>query len=119
ADYDQATLKLSVLARPQLLLEPELTVLRQGEGDPRLSHPLVGAYPSTATLFQGIVERTVRLAVGGRWHGGAFELSGNGGVHLIHNAGQVTGASATRRLGSIAVTYRGAYQDAPPCAPGC
>src|SRR5947199_169285 len=86
ADYDQATLKLSVLARPQLLLEPELTVLRQGEGDPRLSHPLVGSYPSTATLFQGIVERTVRLAVGGRWHGGAVELSGSGGVHLTPSA---------------------------------
>ena len=114
ADYDQATLKLSVLARPQLLLEPELTVLRQGEGDPRLSHPLVGAYPSTATLFQGIVERTVRLAVGGHWHGGAFELSGNGGVHLIHNAGHVTGASDTRWLGSIGLAYRVSYENALP-----
>src|SRR5256886_3108558 len=114
ADYDQATLKLSVLARPQLLLEPELTVLRQGEGDPRLSHPLVGAYPSTAMLFQGIVERTVRLAVGGHWHGGAFELSGNGGVHLIHNAGHVTGASDTRWLGSIGVAYRVSYENALP-----
>src|SRR2546425_1924793 len=39
SDYDQATLKLSVLPRPALLLEPELTVLRQGQGDPRLLHP--------------------------------------------------------------------------------
>jgi len=60
------------------------------------------------------VERTVRLAVGGRWHGGAFELSGNGGVHLIHNAGHVTGASDTRWLGSIGVTYRVSYENALP-----
>ena len=114
ADYDQATLTLSALAGPGLLLEPELTVLRQGEGDPRLPHPLVPDYPSTATLFEGVVERTVRLAVGGHWQRGALELSGNGGVHLIRNAGHVTGASDTRWLGSIGVTYRVAYEHALP-----
>jgi len=114
ADYDQATLKLSALARPGLLLEPELTVLRQGEGDPRLPHPLVPAYPSTATLFEGVVERTVRLAVGSHWQRGALELSGTGGVHLIHNARQVTGASDTRWLGSIGVTYRLSYENTLP-----
>src|SRR3989440_534720 len=114
ADYDQATLKLSALAGPALLLEPELTVLRQGAGDPRLPHPLVPDYPSTATLFEGVVERTVRLAVGGHWQRGALELSGNGGVHLIRNAGHVTGASDTHWLGSIGVTYRVAYEHALP-----
>src|SRR5207247_3032766 len=101
---------------PGLLLEPELTVLRQGEGDPRLPHPLVADYPSTATLFEGVVERTVRLAVGAHWQRGALELSGNGGVHLIRNAGHVTGASDTRGLASIAVTYRVSYEHALPCA---
>jgi len=114
ADYDQATFKLSVLARPGLLLEPELTALRQGEGDPRLPHPLVADYPGTATLFQGVVERTVRLALGGHCRLGAFELTGNGGVHLIHNAGHVTGASDTRWLGSIAATYRVSHENALP-----
>jgi len=114
ADYDQATLKLSALAGPRLLLEPELTVLRQGEGDPRLPHPLVPDYPSTATLFEGVVERTVRLAVVGHWQRGALELSANGGVHLIHNASHVTGASDTRWLGSIGVTYRLSYENALP-----
>ena len=114
ADYDQATLKLSALAGPALLLEPELTVLRQGAGDPRLPHPLVADYPSTATLFQGVVERTVRLAVGAHWQRGPLELSGNGGVHLIRNAGHVTGASDTRWLGSIGVTYRVSYEHALP-----
>jgi len=114
ADYDQGTLKLSALAGPGLLLEPELTVLRQGEGDPRLPHPLVPDYASTATLFEGVVERTVRLAVGGHWQRGALELSGTGGVHLIHNARHVTGASDTRWLGSIGVTYRLSYENTLP-----
>src|SRR2546427_302650 len=114
ADYDQATLKLSALAGPALLLDPERTGLRQGAGDPRLRHPLVPDYPSTATLFQGVVERTVRLAVGAHWQRGALELSGNGGVHLIRDAGHVTGASDTRWLGSIGVTYRVAYEHALP-----
>jgi len=114
ADYDQATLKLSALAGPAVLFEPELTVLRQGAGDPRLPHPLVPDYPTTATLFEGVVERTVRLAVGAHWQRGPLELSGNGGVHLIRNAGHVTGASDTRWLGSIGVTYRVSYEHALP-----
>jgi len=114
SDYDQATLKVGLLARPGLLLEPELTLLRQGEGDPRLPHPLVPAYPSTATLFQGVVERTVRLALGGSWQLGGFQLTGNGGVHLIHNAGHVRGTSDTRWVGSLGVTYRVVYQNALP-----
>src|SRR3989475_776213 len=114
SDYDQATLKVGLLARPGLLLEPELTLLRQGEGDPRLPHPLVPAYPSTATLFQGVVERTVRLALGGSWPPGGFQLTGNGGVHLIHNAGHVRGTSDTRWVGALRVTYRVFYQNALP-----
>jgi len=114
ADYDQATLKLSVLPRPSLLLEPELTLLRQGEGDPRLLHPLVPDYPSTATLFQGVVERTLRVALGGSWQLGGFQLSGNGGVHLIHNAGHMSGTSYTRWVGSLGVTYRISYENVLP-----
>lgn len=106
ADYDQATAKLSVLVRQGLLLEPELTLLRQGEGDPRLPHPLVPAYPATAALFQGVVERTVRVAVGAHWQRGLWGLVANGGLHLIHNAGHVTGATDTRWVGSLGVDFR-------------
>src|SRR6266480_52345 len=45
ADYDQATLRVGFLPLPSLLLQPELTLLRQGEGDPRQPHPLVTDYP--------------------------------------------------------------------------
>src|SRR5712692_3431828 len=100
-DYDQLTATASWLARVGLLLQPEVTVLRQGEGDPRLPHPLVPAYPTTATVLQGVVERTIRLAVNADWQHRGLSVTAGGGVHLIHNAGHVTGASDTRWVGSI------------------
>ena len=106
ADYDQATVKLGFLTQPGALLEPELTLLRQGEGDPRLPHPLVPDYPTTATIFQGVVERTIRLALGGSWQRAGWGVMANGGVHFVHNAGHVTGASATHFVGSVGLTFR-------------
>jgi hypothetical protein len=106
SDYDQLTLKLSLLTHQGLELEPEVTVLRQGEGDPHLPHPLVSAYPTTATIFQGVVERTVRLALGETWQNDRWGLTANGGLHLVHNAGHVTGATATHWVGSVGLTYR-------------
>ena len=105
ADYDQATLKLGVLTPSGVLLQPELTLLRQGEGDPRLPHPLPPAYPTTATLFQGVVERTWRMALGADWHQGRWGVRGNGGVHFVSNAGHLQGASDTRWVGSVRVSY--------------
>ena len=114
ADYDQATAKLSLLVRPTLLVEPEVTVLRQGEGDPRLPHPLVPQYPTTAVLLQGVVERIVRLAVGGSWQLGGFSVTGNGGVHFVSNLDHVAGVSKTRFVGSIGISYRVHQQAALP-----
>ncbi len=111
-DYDQATAKLSVLAAPTLLLEPELTVLRQGQGDPHEPHPLVPQYAATAVLFQGIVQRTVRVALGASWQLGGLSVVGNGGVHFTSNAGHIVGASSTQFVGSIGLTYR-LHHDAP------
>jgi hypothetical protein len=114
SDYDQATAKATWLARPGLLLEPEVTVVRQGEGDPRLPHPLPPAYPATPTLFQGVVQRVVRFAVGGSWQHHGLSVTGSGGVHLIHNAGHVAGASQTRWLGSLGISYQLAWERALP-----
>ena len=105
-DYDQLTLKGSVLTGPGVMLEPELTLLRQGQGDPRLPHPPVSAYPTTAGIFQGIVERTFRVALGARADGSHFGISGNAGLHFVHNEAHVSGVSGTRFVGQIAVTYR-------------
>ena len=106
SDYDQLTLRGSIVAGPGVLLEPEVTLLRQGEGDFRLPYPTVAQFDSTPTLFAGVVERTVRLALGGHIAHGRWVVSGNGGAHLIHNVGHVTGADKTRWVGTVAVLWR-------------
>jgi len=106
SDYDQTTLKLSFIPSSAALLQPEITFLRQGEGDLHLPHPPVSAYPSTPTFLAGVVERTLRLAAGGHAAHGRWVLSADGGVHLISNAGHVTGANKTRWVGSIQLMWR-------------
>ena len=114
SDYDQLTLRAAVLAGPGVLLQPEATVLRQGEGDFRSPYPPVAAYGATPTLFAGVVERTVRLALGTTWQRGAWGLSGSGGVHFIHNSGHVSGASETKWVGGVTFRYRFHVQGALP-----
>src|SRR5881398_2307677 len=62
SDYDQLTLRASLLAGPGVLLQPEATLDRQGQGDFRLPYPTVAAYGTTPTLFAG--EQRGRGAVG-------------------------------------------------------
>jgi hypothetical protein len=106
SDYDQLTLRGSMIAGPGVLLEPEVTLLRQGEGDFRLPYPTVAQFDSTPTLFAGVVTRTVRLALAGRAAHGRWVLSGNGGVHLINNDGHVQGAKQTRWVGTLELGWR-------------
>ena len=106
SDYDQLTLRGSMMAGPGVLLEPEVTLLRQGQGDFRLPYPTVAQFATTPTLFAGVLERTLRLAVSGRVAHGRWVLSGDGGVHLISNAGHVTGAKDTRWVGSVQLMWR-------------
>ena len=106
ADYDQATLRVSVVAPGGVLVSPEVTWLRQGEGDPRLAHPDPAAFASTASLFQGVVERTFRFALGLDWRAGPVTLSGDAGVHLVTADAHVSGNNATRFVGRVGVTWR-------------
>jgi hypothetical protein len=115
ADYDQGTITVGLLPRAGLLLTPELTYLRQGEGDPRLPHPLVPAYPTTPTIFQGVVERTVRIALAGRYAvGGRVDVTFNAGVHRIANFEHTPGDTRTRFLGGVALSYRFGEERAIP-----
>ena len=101
--YDQLTLRGSMIAGPGggVLLEPEVTVLRQSQADFRLPDPTVAQYDSTPTLFAGTVTRTLRLALAGRVARGRWVLSGDGGVHLI-----TIGPEQTRWVGTIALQWR-------------
>jgi hypothetical protein len=106
SDYDQFTLRVSLLPAPGSLLSPELTLLRQGEGDFRLPYPPVAAYDSTPTFLSGVVERTLRLAVSYQLSAGAWSVAGDGGAHLISNAGHVDGTQRTRWVGRVELTWR-------------
>jgi hypothetical protein len=106
SDYDQLTARGSVIAGPAVLLEPEVTLRRQGQGDFRLPYPTVAQFDSTPTIFAGVVERTLRLAMSGRIAHGRWVVSGDGGVHLISNAGHVSGADKTRWVGRVEVLWR-------------
>lgn len=106
ADYDQLTLRASLLTAHRVLLTPDVTLLRQGEGDFRLPYPPVAAFDSTPTFLAGVVERTVRLAVGYQLSAGAWSLAGDGGVHLIHNARHAAGVDRTRWVGRVELTWR-------------
>src|SRR5256712_6437932 len=115
SDYDQATAKLGIVTRSGALLEPELTLLRQGEGDPRLPHPLVPDYPTTAGFLQGVVERTVRVALSGSYAPVArFGLRFDGGVHRISNYLHMSGQRRTQVVRSLSNAYRFSTQGALP-----
>lgn len=105
SDYDQLTARATLLAGPALL-GPEVTLLRQGEGDFRNPYPAVAEFTTTPTFLAGVVERTVRLALSARLEAGPLSLAGDGGVHLVRNAGHTPGAARTRWVGSVGMTYR-------------
>ena len=106
SDYDETSARLSFIGPGGVLLEPEVTLVRQGEGDPRLPHPKPAAYPTTATLFEGVVQRTLRLALGAQWKAGPLHWSANGGMHAVTNDGHVQGQSRTRFVGSVGLSWR-------------
>ncbi len=106
SDYDQLTLRASLLPAPGTLLTPEITLLRQGQGDFRLPYPPVATYDSTPVFLSGVVERTVRLAVSYQLSAGAWSVAGDGGVHLVRNAGHINGAQETRWVGRLELTWR-------------
>jgi hypothetical protein len=106
SDYDQLTLRAEVALGPGILVTPEATLLRQGEGDFRLPYPAVADFPTTPVFLAGTPERTARLAADVRVDGRRWSIAANAGVHLVSGAGHVAGASERRFVGGLSVTYR-------------
>lgn len=105
-DYDQLTLKGGILAAPGLRLEPEITILRQGEGDLRDPFPPAEELPTTPTLFAGNVETTVRFALSGDFlHPKGIHASFSAGWHFINDLNHIEGASDNRFVGTLHVRY--------------
>ena len=106
SDYDQVTARIDFIGPGGVLIAPEATLVRQGEGDPRLAHPLPVDYPSTAALFQGVVQRTMRLALSVNGGRSSVRFNGDAGLHLVSNDGHVAGVSRTRFVGRLGLELR-------------
>jgi len=107
SDYDQATLTATLIPAPGLLVSPEVTLVRQGEGDFRLAYPPSSAYRTTATILSGVVQRTLRAAVSGSYAPDAhLGVKFDAAIHRISNEAHVTGRTGTRFVGSVGLTYR-------------
>jgi hypothetical protein len=114
SDYDQITARASLLVGPGVLVEPEVTWLRQGEGDFRLPYPAVPDYATTPGFLAGVVERTARLAVSVAADTRRVGVRGNAGIHLVSNAGHVTGVKDTRFVGALGIEYRFTWSNVLP-----
>jgi hypothetical protein len=104
ADQVQATVALGVPVAGAWLLSPEITWLKQGEGNLRAPFPTGADLAATPTFFIGTPTRTWRFGLGVSGQRGAIGLRGTGGLHTIANDGHVEGASTTRFEGRIQAT---------------
>jgi hypothetical protein len=105
SDMDLLSVSATIPATAWLLLTPDLTVQRQGEG--RINDPYptktadgVLVYPA---WFVGTVERTYRIGLGVSGQLLGLDVAGSGGFHHVVNDGNVAGVSANRLVGTLRV----------------
>ena len=103
-DQVQATVAVGVPVAGAWLLSPEITWLKQGEGNLRAPFPTGAALAATPTFFIGTPTRTWRFSLGLSGQKGAIGLRGTGGLHTISNDGHVEGDGTTRFEGRIQAT---------------
>ena len=105
ADMDQLSALATLPVGTRWLLTPELTVLRQGEGE------ITDPFPATSAeagdipqLFIGVVERTWRAAVAVTGRQGPLDLRASAGFHHVVNAGHEEGRTVDRFEGRLQAT---------------
>ena len=106
SDLWLASLEADWFAAPALVLSPRLDVQRRGEGDFRQPRPPPGELTNHPGILSGIVETTVRPALGGRWSPpGRLRIVAewDAGVSLISDYANVEGDDRTAFTGSFAV----------------
>ncbi len=106
-DNDQSSVFVSIPMASRLIITPELSFVRQGEG--RLTDPYPESQPTPGFTYPaflvGTVEKTYRVGVsvvGARL--GPLDLQGVAGVNHVTNAGNAPGVTVTRFLGAIQAT---------------
>ncbi len=105
-DYDRFAVRVGVPVGGEWLLQPEASLLRQGEGRLADPFPPPGERGSTPQLFTGTMERT--WALGARLDGraGPLDLAARGGYHHVQNAGHERGVTDHRFEGRLQATFR-------------
>ena len=107
SDHDHLRVSADIFPPvPGLTLTPAFELLRQGEGDFRIAMPNMATFRSSAHLFLGVVERTTRVALEGRYQPARFLWLGwDVGQNWVGNAGHVTGRSVSQlvALGQVGV----------------
>jgi hypothetical protein len=105
ADMDQVTVSVSFPLVRHWLVSPDLTLLRQGEGqinDPFPATPEeAGQIPQ---IFIGVVERTYRLGLAIRGRQGPLDLEADAGLHHIVNWQHQEGRTVDRFEGRLQAT---------------
>lgn len=106
SDQDQLTLRVTYPVRSEWLVGPELTILRQGEGEINDPYPPPDAngVRTTPALFIGVVERTYRAAVGISGRSGPLEVAASAGYHHVVNSDHQEGQTVDRFEGRIQAT---------------
>ena len=105
ADMDQLSASLSVPVAGRWLVSPDLTVLRQGEGEINAPFPPgPAALGQTPQIFIGVVEKTFRLGLGLHGRQGPLDLMADAGLHHINNWRHEAGRTVNRFEGRIQVT---------------
>jgi hypothetical protein len=105
SDMDLLTLAVTIPIRGEVLVTPDVTIQRQGEGRISDPYPLRGPggvldYPA---WFVGTVERTYRLGVGVSGRVLGLEVGGSGGFHHVVNDSNRLGVTADRLVGTLRV----------------
>ena len=107
SDYDEATLHVTALLRPCLLVGGTLTAQRQGQGDMRLRYPPASAYADSLTFLTGVVEKIVQPGLEASWAPSPWIfLNGAVALRSASNAGHVSGASDDRLVWRLGVSIR-------------
>lgn len=98
ADYDRLTVSVDVFAPIRgLRVTPVFALLRQGEGDYRNPFPGDSTFRKSPSLFLGVVERTYRFSIRGRYQPTPhLWLAWDAGQNLVRNAGHSTGIKRSK-----------------------
>lgn len=105
SDYDRLTMEVDWLAADRLRIAPRVELLRRGEGDFRQPWPT--SFDGVETVLSGTVERTVRLALGGRYVGPAgLVIDWDVGQNFVTNETHQSGVSGSQFVARLVVQAR-------------